>query len=187
LESEHPDRIIAVDFNPGDREDHQGYELVVSFPDQQEIRGYSYDAARGELQRFDSVDLACAPTYLESGDLDGDGAAEIVVICESGEAQVLNTTDAPALGGPYWRDAVRHHETAAVADLDGDGDDELVTFGEEELGVYCGDPATVIYLDALASTGTEGVATLIAGWLGTGRDQMSLIESRRTLTTFNAR
>lgn len=183
LGTDRPDRVISTDIDGT-----AGDELVVTFPEQQEIRGYTCgDAAIEEFDRVDSDALGCTPNLLTAADIDGDESPEILVTCSDGELLVVTTGALPTFGTVSWRESERSHDAVIAIDLDGDGDDDLVTGWDDELAVYCSDDPAIRLIDVVTSGGASGSAAFGAGFLDDLGMQVGVVESRRGLSTYRLR
>ena len=171
---ERPDRVLAL---PLDIETSTREVLIVSFPDQQELRIMEPD---GELLRVgDSAVLECRPVHLAGSDLDGDLQPEVVVSCADGSLEVITTGPAPGLGSRRWRQTERSQGAVAAGDLDGDGDDDLIAAGAAGVALYCSEPPELSFRLQIVSSSTTGAALVTILDLDSEATGVTIVESRR--------
>jgi hypothetical protein len=97
----------------------------------------------GRLNVVDDAAIPCIPVAMAAANIDSDSQPEILFSC--GREGLVNlyrmgTAAAPALGSCEAVDTVLTTVVAfAAADLDDDGDIDLVTHDGVSLHVYCGD------------------------------------------------
>ena len=136
-------------------------------------------------------------TALAAGDVDRDGAPDVVAVHEpheldadAEEAVVLHNDGHGALAPTTRLDLDRSTITAQLADLDGDGSLDLVTSatifdgtGASSLHVYLGKGDGTFTPGATASLGRDAALSAIADVTGDGRPEV-LVETPRAIDVY---
>jgi uncharacterized membrane protein len=93
------------------------------------------------------------------GDLEGDGIVELVVPAANGQMYVYRGDGQDAGGGSpiLWQTGlVGSAAEPALADLDGDGDAEIIVFGSDGTAAFHHDGSTYWFTDTIKSAKSEG-------------------------------
>ena len=130
-----PDRNIAADIDGDGRLDGiSGYESSRS---PGKLAWYQQPPVARAEWREHVIDAVIGPMSMDAADLDRDGDVDVVVgqhnLAEPSESQLLIYENADGKGGDWIRHSAstgdEHHDGTQVADLDGDGDLDIVSIG----------------------------------------------------------
>lgn len=131
----HPEHLAAADVN------HDGdEELIVSIVDPPQLRSFDWESIAWGFMPLDTVDLPHPPVHMAAGDIDGDGQPEVLIASASEGMYIAHT------GPESFRSVVaagfigeRSVFQLALADLDNDGDQDLLTHDQHVITVFCND------------------------------------------------
>ncbi len=132
-----------------------------------------WDAEQGVLEESLSTNwMTAAAADLVVSDVDGSGGLDLVRLSPSGFSVITEWYDVDGTvkpGETFWT-VPGYYERMAAGDVDGDGWDDLVLGGSDELRVRLGAQNCVLELGAYASQ------ELVTGdWDGDGRDEIALL------------